>query len=173
MMKITNPINGEIIVTIDEWAKIAKPEHWVDGYSAKETAKFWLQQKEFPQEILNRLKYIEGIENFNADILTPELQTTFDKYRNGRNHDVGVYGKSGNKKIFIGIESKVAEPFDNKTVGQYLQLGMMKRWKNISTEMPERVEGLCKMFRDYKKIDFIFDLKYQLIQATAGVVAEA
>ena len=172
-MKISHPITKNPIITLEDWRSFANPSHWVDGYSAKETAKFWLMQKEIPLEIFKRLNQIETMESIVFENLIPELQTTFDQYSNGRNHDMGVFAKAGNKKIFIGIESKVAEPFDNKTLGQYLNLGLMDRWLGIFTKKPDRAEGLFSMFKDFKRIANIFDIKYQLLQSTAGIIAEA
>lgn len=172
-MRILHPISKFEIVTISDWEKLANPNHFRDGYSAMEIAKYWIPVDSCPEEIGLRLEQIEGVTDFKIDYVIPELQTTFDDYSNGRNHDLGIFGEGGGKRIFIGVEAKVAEPFDNKTFGQYLQQGILKQWKGISSKAPSRAKELFGFFKNFGKDYLFFDIKYQLIQSTVGVVAEA
>lgn len=58
-MQITK--NGQIIKTLDDWWRLAPPKdpvkQWVDGRSAKETARAWTAREASPRpEILNLLR---------------------------------------------------------------------------------------------------------------------
>ena len=144
----------------------AKFKHWKDGRSAKETAKHWLHT--IPQsfkELLktHQLKYI---------LCSPEYESKFDSYRNGRNHDLLLIAKDKeNKKVVIAIESKVDEPFGD-TVEKTNKAAEKKKLENDLSKASERIADLRKDIFGEEN-DNQEKLMYQLLTAVAGTIAEA
>jgi hypothetical protein len=171
-MKICKNLNPiEEIVSLKEWEIKCPPqkqEHWKDGRSAKETAKHWLYI--IPKEFRELLKCF----HFEYELCSPEFVTKFDKYTgNGRNHDLLITAKDQkNETVVISIESKVDEPFD-KTIGDYLKEIKRKKEKGENTNADKRMEDLKKAIFPKVEQEIFETLKYQLLTAVAGTLAEA
>jgi hypothetical protein len=161
-----------VVKTLDEWKEIftknpSKKDHWKEGRSAYELANFMLNKgggiiiKNFLDKILN-----EEITFSKAYI---ELEVKFDKYNHGREHDLGIWGKTNNgKSIFIGIESKVDEPL-NSTIKEVYIKNKAKELNGDKTNTPKRIENLLK--RNFKTIsEEQFEIRYQLIYSTVGTI---
>lgn len=146
-MKIEDSKNNQIN-SIEDWRKIQPKAKWKAGRSAFELAKFVIQD--------HGVKYISGIVNKLLDkevILehaTPECNVNFDKFRSGRKHDLGIWGKvfdeNVTKKVFIGIEAKVDEPFDCRTIKDAYIEGIIGQLNQKESNLPERITGLLKRF---------------------------
>lgn len=162
------------ITTVDEWKKIcplAKNEHWKDGRSAKELAKDWINNKgKDLEDLLGSFCAFKGI-SFNK--ASPEFQSKFDEYKgNGRQHDLLVLASHNKERILISIEAKVDESFGDIIKDYYIKK-IVSRIKGERTNAPDRVEELIKnIFEENIKVA-VFDLRYQLLHAIAGTIAEA
>ena len=111
--KIEVSKNGQMINSLDKWSKFAGPmreEHWNDGRSAKELAKYILDGKgTFPIEIEKILLKI-GCKSKKVFKGEPEIVTHLVGRGNGRNHDL-FFKQDG--EIVIDIEAKTDEVLGN------------------------------------------------------------
>ena len=163
---------GTVIKNLSDWEKHIfnsgkKKKHWKSGRSAYEIANFLLNENG-EKLIVELIESIVG-ETVTLDYAIPEMEVRFDKYGHGREHDVGVFGKTESKKrIFVGIESKVDEPFNEKIAEVYLK-SKSKELSGTSTNSAKRIEELLK--RNFKIIEpEYFDLRYQLLYSTIGTL---
>jgi len=85
-------------------------------------------------------------------------------------HDLAIFGKTATgKTVFVGVEAKVDEPF-GATVHDVYLTAKAKQMAGESTNAPERIEALIKLH--FPKPDIsVFDIRYQLLYATAGTLA--
>lgn len=167
--------NGQPLTYSDRG--LVHPKHHIkEGRSAYELWEkiFETGFPQIPQEILTQLNRTSLFRGFAPDMAVPELNSQFDNYGKGRQHDLFAVGKCASGKILaMGVESKVDEPFDNKTVKEYRQSGMDRINRGKNSFKPQRIEALIDaLFVPGQKAS-AENLKYQLIQATAGVLAEA
>jgi hypothetical protein len=172
-MDYTNS-KGSQINNLSDWKAIflqstnkKKKEQWQHGRSAYELANFMMKLdgetmiKKIVSELIN--------ENVLFETATPELETRFDKYGSGRVHDLGIWGITDSKKtIFVGVESKVDESFCEKISDLYFT-AKTKELNGEKTNAPKRIEGLLKRNFKVSKPKH-FDLRYQLLYSTAGVL---
>ncbi|WP_445955455.1 DUF6946 family protein [Yeosuana sp.] len=144
-----------------------KQKHWKDGRSAKETAKHWLHT--IPQPFIDILKPFQ----LKYTFCTPEYVSKFDSYRgNGRNHDLLILAKNEvNENVVISIESKVDEPFGD-TVAKTKVAAETARNKNKNSKAIDRIKEL-RIALFGKEDDQQLHLRYQLLTAVAGTIAEA
>ena len=148
-----------------------KAKDWKKGRSAERLADFMLH-RDGEEIIKNEVeKLLKKEVQFCCAI--PELEVKFDNYtETGRVHDLGIYGQlktRHNKKIFIGVEAKVDEPFGDKISEVYLG-AKTKQLKGINTNAPEPTEKLIR--QNFTNIaPQIFDLKYQFLYSTVGTAA--
>ncbi len=170
-MEITDS-KGNSITCLNDWAKVfdtpKKRLHWKIGRSAYSIADF-IMNKHGEEKIMQLVSSILS-EQVILESGIPELEIRFDAYGHGREHDLGIYGKtSSGKTIFIGVEAKVDESF-NETVADVYLKAKAKELAGISTNLPSRIEDLITL--NFKNIDSkVFELRYQLLYATAGTVA--
>ena len=164
--------NGKEINSLEDWAKIfdtpQRKKHWKAGRSAHSIADFILNRGG-EKRIAKLLEHVVP-EEVVLEKAIPEFEVPFDKFGRGRVHDLGVFGTThSGKSIFIGIESKVDESF-NKTVSEVYLEAKDKQIAGKATNAPARIENLLKL--NFHNIDpSVFDLRYQLLYATAGTVA--
>jgi uncharacterized protein YlaN (UPF0358 family) len=100
----------------------------------------------------------------------PEYETRFDRFGRGRMHDLAIFGKTASgKSLFIGVEAKVDEPFGATVRDAYLT-AKAKELRGEPTNAPERIEKIVKLH--FPKPDLSsFEVRYQLLYATAGTIA--
>ena len=156
---------GKQISNIKDWKKCAKKKDWKVGRSAYSLADFIINKKG-ETYINNEVSKVIG-EDLTLNKSYPEHEVRFDKYGQGRVHDLGIYGttKSG-KKVFIGVEAKVDETFGNTISGAYLE-AKVKELNSKRTNAPKRIEELLtRNFGELKKN--YFNLHYQLLYSTLG-----
>lgn len=170
-MKILNPW-GEPISSLEDWAHIfstgKKGRHWKEHRSAFSLAKY-VMHLEGLAKIRSKVAFAinEPVE-FSKAIVEQELR--FDCYGHGREHDLGIHGvtESG-KSVFVGLEAKVDESFGIPVIQAYIDC-KAKQLSGISTNAPQRIEGLLKAnFGEVKPHHF--NIRYQLLYATAGTIA--
>ena len=154
------------IKTIEDWFLFAPPKggekHWKDGRSAKELAKYFINANgNLPCEISEMVnKYNSPMLDYNC---FPERKTKFDMIKGEpRNHDMVMVAKESH---IICIEAKADEPF-----GETVEL----EWEKASDNKRKRIYGLARnLFGKDTVDDNIKPLRYQLLTAIAGTVAEA
>ncbi len=161
------------ITTLKEWELAFytsyKAHQWKQkDRSAYQTAIHWLLT--IPVEFNELIKNL----NIKINVISPEHITPLDDFKgNSRNHDLCLLGKNTkNEPIIICIESKVDEPF-GKEIGLYYQEIQDKKAKNLPSNADSRIDSLCEVFfksPNSKRVRFI---KYQLLTAIAGTIAEA
>jgi hypothetical protein len=170
-----NPQNQ--IRSLEEWREKCPPEkpviQWVQGRSAKELASFWLKHCGVQNSItalLDSYHDTTGVILVNG---SPEFETKFDKYGKGRQHDFLAIGKRKNENVLVSIEAKVDETFGNETLESYFLKAKLKQLNGINTKVTNRIEDLIKAIFTKPFSNSITSLRYQLIHAIAGTLAEA
>lgn len=163
--KIEVSKNGQMIESLDKWFKLAGPmrdEHWKDGRSAKELAKYILGGKgTFTTEIEKILLKI-GCKSEKVFKGEPEKVTYLVGRGNGRNHDL-LFKRDG--EIIIGIEAKADEVLGNMISKELSN-------KDISDNKIKRINTLYKNIYDCNICDNV-DIRYQLLTGVNGVLIEA
>ena len=168
------------IINIEDWKEIAGPKNiarqWVDGRSAKETAKVWLNQgtPEIPVEIRACIQNHEAfsiIESWNAE---PEFESKFDGFRGPANIDVIIDAKDKHGEFLIGVESKADESFSS-TIEKTYKAAKKTVDESPNSKRVERLEQLASAFFGEKNniVTEIGNLRYQLITCLAGTISEA
>ena len=161
------------IETLEDWenrvfrtAKRAK--HWKVGRSAHSIADFMMNKN--GEQTIRKIVAEVLSEDVILKRATPELEIRFDKYGHGREHDLGICGRTAgsNRSIFIGVESKVDESF-NETIREVYLKSKSKALSGISTNSDSRIEELLKAH--YSEVTpELFDLRYQLLYSTVGTL---
>ncbi|MDY0299947.1 MAG: hypothetical protein RBQ66_09025 [Candidatus Cloacimonadaceae bacterium] len=157
----------------NEWQYLLKDpsEHWKDGKSAKELAKYWANRQETPSE----LKHLLQNEDISLVFLFPEYQVPMPAIGGDSHNDLYVLATSKNGLIVIMIESKAGESFDKIISEWYLQkercnkdegLNASSRLNSILQEL-----GLGRYAKaPYKELG---DYRYQLFHRTLSALREA
>lgn len=158
------------ITNLGQWEKIVRKEHWKDRKSAKELAKIWMETKgEYLEGLIGSKDEFEGIK---FKLASPEYESKFDDYGSGRNHDLLVLAEDKKGEVLISLEAKVEEGFDERIEDKYYTY-LFKRINGEPTYLPDRIEGLLASVFKRKMDKEVFNLRYQLLHAVAGTVAEA
>jgi uncharacterized protein DUF6946 len=164
--------SGTEIRTIDEWSKLydtpQTSHQWKKGRSAYSTAEF-LINRNGGEALQNRVSEALG-KTVVFERAVPEYEVRFDEYGRGRMHDIALFGNTGNdESVFVGVEAKVDEPFGISVLDNYLA-SKAKQIVGASTRAPERIEKLLSLH--FREPDIsMFDIRYQLLYATAGTIA--
>ena len=163
---------GAPISSLDDWAGIystpRSAQHWKKHRSAYSVVEFILNRNG-GDYIRARVSDAIG-QQVEFQKAIPEYEVKFDKFGRGRVHDLAMRGKTDSgRRLFVGVEAKVNEPFGKTAREEYLA-AKAKQIAGESTNAPERIEGLLKMhFADSDP--GMFDVRYQLLYATAGTLA--
>lgn len=171
MIRCKDLVSNDQIGSLNEWFGKCPPQRglkqWVDGRSAKETAKHWIYT--IPQSFKDILKGFK----LEFEVCSPEFVTRFDNNGdNGRNHDLFIIAKNENKEtIVISVESKVDEEFD-KTLIHSINNAKTALIKNPTSKVLKRIEEL-RLSIFGKTDENQLGLRYQLLTAIAGTLAEA
>lgn len=164
--------DGTPINSFEDWAGLyATPQishQWKEHRSAFSIADFVLRR--------NGAKWLERRacevvgQPVGLERLVPEYEQRFDSFGRGRVHDLGIFGTAADgRSVFIGVEAKVDESFGPTVHDAYLQ-SKANQITGVSTNAPERIEGLLKMHFTRPDVS-MFDIRYQLLYATAGTLA--
>ena len=166
--KIFSP-HGDELSSLEEWRGLHKDVHWKKGRSAYAVADF----------ILNRAG-VAHLESRISDVLSqevslrliiPEKEVKFDRYGRGRFHDLAIEGVAGKgMTLFVGVEAKVDERL-GPTVQERYEGAEKELRKNPRSKAAERIKGLPELVRPCLELDWIFDIRYQLIHGTLGTIA--
>lgn len=163
MKKFIYKHKKEIILSVDQWEANFPPknkDHWVEGRSAYETAKLWINK------VPDSFEKLFGKDLISIDVY-PEHITELDDFRgNQRNHDLYIKAINSNKEeICICIESKVDEPF-GPTIKSKLKNA--KPTSNIK----DRINQLLQKCFGTEISDDYNHLQYQLLTGLGGTIIE-
>src|SRR5579872_6453476 len=117
--------DGQPIVTLDDWKRLAPPRspgQWVDGRSAKEVARAWLEGSgdSLPDEVHAALCIHPMFGPVVAWEAEPEARLPFDEFPGEtRNSDLAVIARDGFGPYVLAVEAKADESF-SETVAEAL-----------------------------------------------------
>ena len=165
------------LTTIDQWRLScfdgAKRCHWKDGRSAKENARAWLDAASSLQpdiaQILAACRDIGPLRRWCAE---PEARITIDSFRGPPNIDLLVVAEDDHGPVVIAIEAKADETFGDELADRY-QRARDERVLKPRSKAVARIEALLDRFALNIEQPHVLQLRYQLLTATAAVLAEA
>jgi hypothetical protein len=171
--------NGVAMDSLETWEAHAgpkSPDQWVDGRSAKETARAWLEAGagNLPREVASVLEThpaFGALETWEAE---PEVKLPFDKFSGEtRNSDLVIFGKDRMGSVLIAVEAKADEPFSD-TIGDTLAAALERKLKSSESNGIARVEQLASaLFGPRRKGEpSLKGIRYQLLTACAGALCE-
>jgi hypothetical protein len=165
-------VQGNPINSLADWARLYESprssHQWKQHRSAYSVAEFILNRN--GAESL-RARVADAIgEPIEFERAVPEYEVRFDRFGRGRMHDLGIFGKTfSGKTLFVGVEAKVDEPFGATVRDAYLT-AKAKQIGGESTNAPERIEDLIRLHFPTPDLS-AFEVRYQLLYATAGTLA--
>ena len=163
---------GALISSLEDWAMLYESprpsRHWKEHRSAYSMAEF-VMNRNGAEALRTRITDALG-ERVEFERAVPEFEVRFDRFGQGRNHDLAIFGRAySGESLFVGVEAKVDEPFGATVRDAYL-LAKAKQIAGQTTNAPERIENLLKLH--FTRPDpSMFDVRYQLLYSTAGTVA--
>lgn len=151
-----------------------KDVHWKDGRSGECLAEDFIGEKPNGEssmiEMVQRFLKIKE-NNISLNKAKIEHASKFDEHPRPRMQDLAIWGTSGSKNIFIGVEAKVDEPFGSKSINQQRTYVKNLKKNHTKTEAGNRLEELVD---DYLQGDEnkCGKLRYQLLYYLAGSFCE-
>ena len=172
--------NGVALDNLEAWEVHAGPKsanQWVDGRSAKEAARAWIEAGtgNLPQEVAAILDSHPAFGTLEAWEGEPEVRLPFDQFRGEpRNSDLVVYGRDEMGPLLIAVEAKADEPYAD-SVRDTLSDALERKLENSSSNGIARVEQLASaLFGPRGKGEpSLRNIRYQLLTACAGALCEA
>lgn len=167
------------IASLADWEQYAPPKsphHWVDGRSAKEVARAWLEGggTTMPHEVLAVLASHPRFDDVLSWDAEPEARLRFDAFPGEpRNSDLLVVANDAFGPFVLAVEAKADEPYGD-TLGALLAAALERRIENPRSNGIARIEGLATLLLKpwsggQPKAGA---LRYQLFTACAGTLAE-
>jgi hypothetical protein len=171
---------GIKISSLDDWAARAGPksrDQWVDGRSAKEVARAWLDGGgcELPPEVGNALANNPTFGPVESWVAEPEAKLRFDDFAGEpRNSDLVVYARDSRGPYLIAVEAKADEPF-GESVADALASSLERILENERSKALLRIQQLAQALLGTRQQGDppIKHLRYQLLTACAGAICEA
>src|SRR5690554_4499967 len=159
------------ITSLTDWKEKVfvgkKDKHWAVGRSAYSLADFVMNKNGFKK--IN--EYVDAVIGTKAifEKAEPEYQVRFDRYGQGREHDLVLWGKTKEgKSLFVSVEAKVDESFNATVLDAYIK-AKARELNGERTNAPNRIERLLQQhIPKISKSDF--NLRYQLFYATSGTL---
>lgn len=172
--------NGIEITSLEAWfihAGPKSPTQWVEGRSAKEAARAWLEGNgsQLPSEVRSALVAHDDFGPVLSWRAEPEARLRFDKFRGEpRNSDLAVHAQDAHGSYLIAVEAKADEPF-GETVAEALAAAEVRFLKNNRSNGLARIQQLSSaILGPQRPEDPPFEeLRYQLLTACAGALCEA
>jgi hypothetical protein len=172
--------DGIPITSLADWERLAGPKRhnmWVDGRSAKEVARAWLEGggTHLPHDVASLLDNhpdFGPVLEWNAE---PEARLRFDDFPGEpRNSDLVVYAKDLHGPYVIAVEAKADETF-GETVGDALADFLERYLTNNRSNGLTRIEQLSQALLGPRQPHDppLKHIRYQLLTATAGALSEA
>lgn len=172
--------NNIAIKDIKTWeihgAPAGKDKHWVDGRSAKESARYWIGVKspDLPVEIDALMQTHPDFGPLLDWMAEPEAKTPFDNYRGQpSNIDLLIEAEDVRGEFIIGIEAKADETFGDLIKDKLNKTLETKIEKQHSNNFQRVFELATAIFTGKTKGAKVVDLRYQLLTGIAGTLAEA
>jgi len=165
-MKVTNIKSFTMKAWKEAFCEIDHRTRWKDGRSAQSLAKFFVERNGTCkiQSIVDSILREDKVEELQDAKI--ECECSFDTFSTPRFQDMGIWGQTvSGKKIFVGIEAKVDEPF-GPTVGKAFSDAVEYKKQHPGSMRAERIKALCEKFGVLH--DEVDDLRYQLFHYTAG-----
>jgi hypothetical protein len=170
----------QVISSLSEWLEYAPPKsahHWVDGRSAKEVARAWLETdgNSMPSEVHDALAVHPNFGPVLSWEGEPEAKLRFDAFLGEpRNCDLVVYASDEAGPYVLAIEAKADEPY-GETVAQAFAAALERRIKNPRSNGIARILRLAELLLRPRAEGEpkAAELRYQLLTACAGAMAEA
>lgn len=171
---------GVEIRSIEDWRVRAGPKQgerqWVDGRSAKECAKAWLQGQRVPDEIAECLASHSDFGPLYEWTAEPEAKLPLDRFAGEpRNTDILITGRDAHGLVVIAVEAKADESF-GEVVGDAFENALERRVKSASSNGIARIVQLAEALLGPPAHDGepkISTLRYQLLTACAGALCKA
>ncbi len=170
---------NHVLSSLSDWEKHAppkSPDHWVDGRSAKEVARAWLAGNglSMPPEVLHALSSHPGFGQPLSWEAEPEAKLRFDAFAGEpRNSDLVVYATDATGPYVLAVEAKADEPYGD-TLAATFAAALERRIENPRSNGIARIGQLAELLRPRAKgAPRAEGLRYQLLTACAGAVAEA
>lgn len=172
--------NGIPLTSLSEWKEYAgpkSPNQWVDGRSAKETARAWLEDEgvSLPTEVSSALSNHSAFGVVQVWRGEPEAKLRFDKFAGEpRNADLVVYAQDSHGQYLIAVEAKADEPFGNSVEDTYAA-ALTRLQKNDRSNGVTRIERLAMALFGSGKFNIppLNGIRYQLLTACAGALCES
>jgi hypothetical protein len=171
---------GIALSSLETWETLAGPKgsnQWVDGRSAKELARAWLEGdgKKLPVEVESLLanhKDFGPVRSWSAE---PEAKLRFDTFAGEpRNSDLAVHAEDRHGSFLIAVEGKADEPF-GETVSEARAAAVRRHLENSRSNGVARIEQLAAAMLAPEKMGDVplGGIRYQLLTACAGALCEA
>jgi hypothetical protein len=163
--------SGGVVNNIDEWRDCVSASHWGDGNGgAGRLANAF--DDGFPDPLRALLRTNPLTHDFAPRTGTIERRTPFDGFPgNVRNHDLLLNGEDVDNRVrlrhVVALEAKGVEPFGER-VGPYYEANGIER-----SNIRKRIELLAVSLYGRPIDEPIRQLRYQLLHALAGTLAEA
>ncbi len=172
--------NGVAIDSIESWWRIAPPKdpvkHWVDGRSAKETARAWLANapQSPPPEVASLLSSHPDFLDLVIERVEPEALLAFDGRAGPRNADLAITARDRRGVVAVTVESKTDETFDD-LVAAVFDAAMERLLITPRSGGVARLVELAQSLLPPKApgTSAVTALRYQLLTAVAGTLAHA
>lgn len=165
---------GQPIGNLSEWARLAPPaapHHWVEGRSAYEVARAWIDGNA-SERVITLLALRPELSGVELSRATVEKCTRFDDIHGGpRHHDLLLTGLTDAGPLVVGVEGKADETFD-LPLEEFVKSAQAR---TARTRAPVRLDRLTLAFfgKTWDEDAAVARLRYQLISALAGTLADA
>jgi hypothetical protein len=171
---------GIRISSLSDWAERAgpkSPDQWVDGRSAKEVARAWLEGggRNLPPEVADALAKHSAFGPVQSWVAEPEAKLRFDDFAGEpRNSDLVIHAQDSRGPYLIAVEAKADEPF-GETLADALASSLDRFIENERSNALKRIQQLAQALLGARQAGDrpIKHLRYQLLTACAGALCEA
>lgn len=170
-MKVTWRDGGSVLSSHAEWLDRIDAKNMQPGTSAPTLAAAWAGIV----ELCGVLHSQPALRRFTIDEIVVEAQTTFDEFPSGpRNHDLVVRGSLPDRaRAVVCVEAKAGEDLGKAIAAQRVEAERTKV-ANPRSNATARLDGLLRRFVSPDHPPEETDrLRYQLLTALAGTIAEA
>lgn len=171
--------NGIKLTSLEAWEAHAGPkstDQWVDGRSAKEAARAWIEAGpgELPIEIKSLLERHPAFGPLLTWEAEPEAKLRFDDFPGEtRNSDLAIYAQDSHGPVIIAVEAKADESFA-ETIGDTLAAALERRLQSSASNGIARIEQLAAglLGPRGKGETGLKNIRYQLLTACDGALCE-
>ncbi|MDD2229794.1 MAG: hypothetical protein PHY48_10325 [Candidatus Cloacimonetes bacterium] len=155
----------------DEWRNLLSHpiNHWVDGKSAKELVKLWLQTNDIPASV----RSIFPDSDIKPLFIFPEYQVQMPGKGGNSQNDLYIYASTKTNNWVIIVEAKANEVFDETVEKWYEEKKNANGGENAAYRLTEIQKILELKVIDNPPYNTIGKLRTQLFHRTASAIIEA